>query len=143
MTTLPAASPTALVTAVIGVAVLGAMLFLLGVNVSRMRGVTAKVGGSQAPTDPASPLLIAQRAHGNASEYVPYLAVLFLVVGFGSPAWVAVPLIAGATLARLLHAYGMLTSPSLAQHGPVGMAGAMGTYLFGVALAVAAVLTLV
>lgn len=136
-------SSTALFAAVVGVAVLGAMLFLLGLNVSRMRGVTAKTGGSQAPTDPASPLLIAQRAHGNASEYVAYLAVLFLVVGFGSPAWVAVPLVAGATVARLLHAYGLLSSRSLAQHRPVGMAGAIGTYLFGIALAIAAVFTVV
>lgn len=140
MITSPSPSSTA---AVIGVAVLGAMLFLLGFNVSRMRGVTAKVGGSQAPTDPASPLLIAQRAHGNAAEYVPFLAVLFLVVGFGSPPVVAIPLIAGATVARLLHAYGMLTASSLAQESPVRMVGAMGTYLFGVALAVAAVFTLV
>lgn len=138
-----ATSSTALVAAVIGVALLGAMLFLLGFNVSRMRGVTAKVGGSQAPTDPAAPLLIAQRAHGNASEYVPTLAVLFLVVGFGSPAGVAIPLIAGATLARVLHAYGMLTSRSLAHQSVVGVAGAMGTYLFGVGLAVAAAFTLV
>lgn len=138
-----AISETALTAAVLCVAVLGAMLFLLGFNVSRMRGVTAKAGGSQMPTDPASPLLIAQRAHGNASEYVPVLIVLFLVVGFGSPAWVAVPLIVGATLARVLHAYGMLSARSLAQHNLVGMAGAMGTYLFGVALAVAAVFTLV
>lgn len=138
-----ATSSAALFAGVLGVAVLGAMLFLLGANVSRMRGVTAKVGGSQAPTDPASPLLIAQRAHGNASEYVPVLAVLFLVVGFGSPAAVAIPLIAGATLARLLHAYGMLTAQSLAQESVVRIAGAVGTYLFGVALAVAAAFTLV
>lgn len=143
MTPLSATSSTALFAAVLGVAVLGAMLFLLGFNVSRMRGVTAKVGGSQAPTDPASPLLIAQRAHGNATEYVPVLAVLFLVVGFGSPAGVAIPLIAGAVLARLVHAYGMLTARSLAQESIGRMAGAMGTYLFGVALAVAAVFTLV
>ncbi|WP_300010864.1 MAPEG family protein [Pseudonocardia sp.] len=142
MTGLPAVSSVSLAAAVVGVAVLGAMLFVLGFNVSRLRGVTAKVGGSQMPTDPASPLLIAQRAHGNASEYVAYLAVLFLVVGFGSPAWVAVPLVAGATLARLLHAYGMLSARSLAQHRPASMAGAVGTYLFGVALAVAAVFTL-
>ena len=142
MTTLSVTSSAALYAAVVGVVVLGALLFLLGFNVSRMRGVTAKVGGSQAPTDPASPLLIAQRAHGNASEYVPYLAVLFLVVGFGSPAAVAVPLIAGATLARLLHAYGMLTARTLAAESIVRMAGAMGTYLFGVALAVAAGFTL-
>jgi uncharacterized membrane protein YecN with MAPEG domain len=134
---------TALTAAVVGVAVLGALLFVLGFNVSRMRGVTAKAGGSQMPTDPASPLLIAQRAHGNASEYVPVLAVLFLVVGVGSPAIVAVPLITGAVLARLLHAYGMLSARSLAQHSLVGMAGAMGTYLFGAALSVAAVFTLV
>jgi uncharacterized membrane protein YecN with MAPEG domain len=138
-----ATSSAALFTGVLGVAVLGALLFLLGFNVSRMRGVTAKVGGSQQPTDPASPLLIAQRAHGNASEYVPYLAVLFLVVGFGSPAGVAIPLIAGAVLARLMHAYAMLSGRSLAHQSPVGIAGAMGTYLFGVALAVAAAFTLV
>jgi uncharacterized membrane protein YecN with MAPEG domain len=105
--------------------------------------VTARVGGSQAPTDPASPLLIAQRAHGNASEYVPYLAVLFLVVGFASPAALAIPLIVGATLARLLHAYGMLSAETLAAENPVRLAGAMGTYLFGAALAVAALLTVV
>jgi len=143
MSTLTATSSAALTTAVVGVAVLGAMLFVLGVNVSRMRGVTARVGGSQAPTDPASPLLIAQRAHGNASEYVPYLAVLFLVVGFASPAALAIPLIVGATLARLLHAYGMLSAETLAAENPVRLAGAMGTYLFGAALAVAALLTVV
>ena len=143
MTTLTVTSSAALTTAVIGIAVLGAMLFVLGFNVSRMRGVTAKVGGSQMPTDPASPLLIAQRAHGNASEYVPTLAVLFLIVGVGSPAAVAIPLIAGATLARLAHAYGMLRAVSLAEESKRRFAGAMGTYVFGVALAVAAVFTLV
>lgn len=142
MTPLTVISPTALFAAVTGVAVLGALLFLLGFNVSRMRGVTAKAGGSQMPTDPASPLLIAQRAHGNASEYVPYLAVLFLVVGFGSPAGVAIPLIAGAVLARLTHAYAMLSARSLAQHSVIGVVGAIGTYLFGMALAVAAAFTL-
>ncbi|MGI5128228.1 MAPEG family protein [Pseudonocardia sp. CA-107938] len=142
MTSLTVHSSTAMVAAVVGVAVLGGLLFVLGFNVSRMRGVTAKAGGSQQPTDPASPLLIAQRAHGNASEYVPYLAVLFLVVGIGSPAGVAIPLIVGATLARLMHAYGMLSSDSLAHQSLVGVVGAMGTYLFGLALAVAAAFTL-
>ena len=62
-------------TAIICTAVLAAMLFLLGLNVSRTRGLTAKAGGPQLPTDPASRLLIAIRAHGNASEYVPTLIV--------------------------------------------------------------------
>ncbi len=123
--------------ALVCTAILAALVFVLGFNVSRMRGVTAKTGGSQMPTDPASPLLIAQRAHGNAVEYIPILMVLFLLVGARSPIVVAVPLIAGATLARLLHAYGMVTARTLAAEGKLRMTGAMGTYLFGVALAVA------
>jgi len=68
-------------TAIIGTAILAAMLLVLGLNVSRMRGVTGKTGGSQFPSDPASGLLKAIRAHGNAAEYVPTLIVLFLLVG--------------------------------------------------------------
>jgi uncharacterized membrane protein YecN with MAPEG domain len=130
-------------TAITATAILGALVFVLGFNVSRMRGVTAKVGGSQMPTDPASPLLIAMRAHGNAVEYVPTLIVLFLLVGARSPAVVAIPLIVGATASRLLHAYGMLTARSLAAEGKVRFGGALGTYVFGVGLAVAAAATLV
>jgi uncharacterized membrane protein YecN with MAPEG domain len=129
-------------TAIICTAILAAMLFLLGLNVSRMRGVTAKAGGSQFPNDPASPLLIAIRAHGNAAEYIPALIVLFLLVGARSPAAVAIPLIAGATVARMVHAYGLLTARSLADATKARLAGAMGTYMFGVALAVAAAFSL-
>jgi uncharacterized membrane protein YecN with MAPEG domain len=129
-------------TAIICTAILAAMIFVLGFNVSRMRGVTAKQGGSQMPTDPASPLLIAQRAHGNAIEYVPTLMVLFLLVGARSPAWVTIPLIVGATLARMAHAYGMITAQTLAAEGKIRFAGAFGTYLFGIGLAVAAAFTL-
>jgi uncharacterized membrane protein YecN with MAPEG domain len=128
--------------AIIGTAILAALLFLLGANVSRMRGVQAKTGGPQLPTDPADRLLIAIRAHGNAAEYIPTLIVLFLLVGARSPAAVAIPLIVGATLARLLHAVGLLTASSLATAGPGRLVGALGTYLFGVALAVAAAFTL-
>jgi hypothetical protein len=129
-------------TAIICTAILTAMLFLLGLNVSRMRGVTAKAGGSQFPDDPASPLLIAIRAHGNAAEYIPALIVLFLLVGARSPAAVAIPLIAAATAARLVHAYGLLTAPSMAVTTKGRLAGAMGTYLSGVGLAVAAAFSL-
>jgi uncharacterized membrane protein YecN with MAPEG domain len=129
-------------TAIICTAILAAMLFLLGLNVSRMRGVAAKAGGSQFPDDPASPLLIAIRAHGNAAEYIPTLILLFLLVGARSPAAVAIPLIAGATAARVVHAYGLLTAPSMAAQTGGRLAGAMGTYVFGVALAVAAAFSL-
>jgi uncharacterized membrane protein YecN with MAPEG domain len=133
---------TALTTAIICTAILAAMLFLLGFNVSRMRGVTAKAGGSQFPSDPASRLLIAIRAHGNAAEYIPVLIVLFLLVGARSPAAVAIPLIVGATLARMVHAYGLLTAPSLAVQPRARLAGAAGTYFLGVGLAVAAAFSL-
>jgi uncharacterized membrane protein YecN with MAPEG domain len=133
---------TALTTAIICTAILAAMLFLLGLNVSRMRGVTAKAGSSQFPSDPASRLLIAIRAHGNAAEYIPVLIVLFLLVGARSPAAVAIPLIVGATLARMVHAYGLLTAPSLAVETKARLAGAAGTYFLGVGLAVAAALSL-
>jgi uncharacterized protein len=133
---------TALTTAIICTAILAAMLFLLGLNVSRMRGVTAKAGGSQFPSDPASRLLIAMRAHGNAAEYIPVLIVLFLLVGARSPAAVAIPLIIGATAARVVHAYGLLTAPSLAVETKARLAGAAGTYFLGVGLAVAAAFSL-
>jgi uncharacterized membrane protein YecN with MAPEG domain len=129
-------------TAIICTAILAALLFLLGFNVSRQRGATAKAGGAQMPTDPASPLLIAIRAHGNAAEYIPILIVLFLLVAARTHTWVAVPLIVGATAARLVHAYGMVTTPSLAAEAPLRLVGATGTYLFGIALAVAAALSL-
>ena len=133
---------TALTTAIICTAILAAMLFVLGWNVSRVRGVTAKAGGSQFPSDPASRLLIAIRAHGNAAEYIPVLIVLFLLVGARSPAAVAIPLIIGATGARVVHAYGMLTAPSLAIQTKARVAGAAGTYILGVGLAVAAAFSL-
>ena len=129
-------------TAIICTAILAAMLLALGFNVSRVRGAAWKTGGSQFPDDPASGLFKAIRAHGNAAEYVPTLIVLILLAGARSPAAVAIPLIAGATAARLVHAYGLLSSPSLAAPTTSRLIGALGTYLFGIGLAVTAVLSL-
>lgn len=129
-------------TAIICTAILAAMLIALGINVTRMRAVTGKAGGSQYPDDPAGGLFKAIRAHGNAAEYVPALMVLILLAGARSPAAAAIPLIVGATAARLVHAYGMLSSPSLAKPTVWRSIGASGTYLFGIGLAVAAVLSL-
>ena len=134
---------TSFTVAVVCTGVLAAMVFVLGFNVSRMRGVTAKTGGSQMPTDPASPLLIAQRAHGNAIEYVPTLIALFLLLGALADAWWVIALVVGATVARLFHAVGMLTTETLAAESHVRLAGAMGTYVFGVLLAGAAVVVAV
>ena len=67
---------------------------------------------------------------------------MFLLVGARSPAAAAIPLIVGATAARVLHAYGLLTAPSLAVTTKARLAGAAGTYLLGIGLAVAAALSL-
>lgn len=117
-------------------ATLGAAVFVLGANVSRLRGVTAAQGGEQMPADPAAPLLLAIRAHGNASEYIPTLLVLFLLAAWLQPSWWATTLILGSTIARLAHATAMLTAPSLAHESRLRLAGAMGTYVFGLALAI-------
>lgn len=123
-------------------AILAALIFALGFNVSRMRGVTAKAGGPQLPTDPADRLFIAIRAHGNAAEYVPTLIVLFLVVALRQPAWWTAVLIVGATAARLLHAAGLLAASSLAARSKPREIGAIGTYVFGLALAVVLLVSL-
>ena len=123
-------------------AVLAALVFVLGFNVSRLRGVVGKAGGSQLPIDPADRLFVAIRAHGNAAEYVPTLILLFLLVALRVPAWWTAALIIAATAARLLHAAGMLAGGNLAKESIPRMIGAAGTYLFGTALAVVLLVSL-
>jgi uncharacterized membrane protein YecN with MAPEG domain len=125
--------------AIVCTAILAALVFLLGGNVSRLRGAQAKAGRKQYPADPADPLFIAIRAHANATEYVPTLIVLFLLVGSRSPSAWSAALIIAATAARAVHAAGMLSSPTLATPTASRLIGAIGTYLAGVALAVTAV----
>jgi uncharacterized membrane protein YecN with MAPEG domain len=124
---------------IVCVALLGMLLFLLGANVTRHRALRGDTG-NQMPTDPADRMFIAQRAHGNAAEYVPTLCVLLLVCGTLSDGWWVDVLAVAAVVARLSHAVGMLTSRTLATHGPLRDIGALGTYVTGVALAVTAVL---
>jgi len=124
---------------IVCVALLGSMLFLLGANVTRHRAIRGDTG-NQMPSDPADRMFIAQRAHGNAAEYVPTLCVLILVCGTLSDGWWVDVLAVSAVVVRFSHALGMLTSRTLAAHGPLRDVGALGTYLTGVALAVTAVL---
>ena len=123
---------------IVCIALLGLPVFVLGANVTRHRIIRGATGNQQ-PTDPADRMFIAQRAHGNATEYVPTLAVLILICGSLSDSWWVDVLAIAAVAARYLHAIGMLTAKTLAGHGPVRDAGAMGTYLSGIALAVTAV----
>jgi uncharacterized membrane protein YecN with MAPEG domain len=126
---------------VVCIALMGVLLFLLGANVTRHRAIRGGTG-NQMPTDPADRLFIAQRAHGNASEYIPTLAVLIVVCAVLTDGWWLDALAIAALAARSLHAFGILTSKTLASHGPVRDLGAMGTYLTGVLLGVTALVAL-
>lgn len=128
-------------TVIICLALMGILVFVLGANVTRHRAIRGDTG-PQMPTDPADRLLIAQRAHGNAIEYVPTLAVLLLVCSTLTGGWWLDALAIAATAARYLHALGMLRSTTLAAHGPLRDTGAMVTYLSGVALGVTALVAL-
>jgi uncharacterized membrane protein YecN with MAPEG domain len=119
---------------------MGILLFLLGANVTRQRALRG--GGNQAPTDPADPLLIAIRAHGNAAEYIPTMIVLLLVCSTLSDSWLIGALAIAALVVRSMHAVSMLTAKSLATHGPLRDIGALGTYIVGVAIGVTAIVTI-
>jgi uncharacterized membrane protein YecN with MAPEG domain len=123
-------------TVIVCIALMGILIFVLGANVTRHRAIRGKTGETQLPTDPADKLFIAQRAHGNASEYVPTLIGLLIVCSTLTDGWWLDVLAVVATVARFTHAYGMLTSKTLAAHGPVRDSGAIFTYASGVALAI-------
>jgi len=124
--------------AIVCTALLGVLLFALGLSVSAARGRSGLIGGS--PSDPADPLYKRIRAHGNTSEYAPMLAVLFLLLGERNPAgWVTWTMII-AVACRYLLVAGFLLSPTLAKPHPLRFVGAAGTYLTGIVLCVAAFL---
>ena len=121
-------------TAIVCTALLALLVFVLGVNVSRLRGSAT----SQLPTALDDRLFVAIRAHGNATEYVPTWAVLILLVGSRDPApWMLAAFVV-ATIARYVHAFGVLQAADMGRPAPLRMVGAMGTYLSGIVLVVAA-----
>lgn len=128
-------------TVIVCIALMGILVFVLGANVTRHRAIRGDTG-NQMPTNPADRMFIAQRAHGNATEYVPTLIGLLIVCSTLTDGWWLDTLAVVAVVARYLHAFGMLSSKTLASHGPVRDSGAMFTYLSGVALAVTAVVSL-
>jgi uncharacterized membrane protein YecN with MAPEG domain len=123
-------------TVVVCIALMGILLFLLGANVTRNRAVRG--AGNQQPTDPADVLLVAVRAHGNAAEYIPTLAVLLLVCSSLTDGWWLNTLAIAALAARVMHGAGMIASKSMANRTVPKDLGAMLTYVVGVALGVTA-----
>ena len=124
--------------ALVCTALLGLLVFGLGLGVSALRGSTNTNIGHQ--LDPSDRLHKMVRAHGNAAEYAPMLAILMLAVaGRGATPWMVWTFVA-ATLSRYLHAAGMLLSSSLDRPQPLRFVGALGTYVTGLALVVALLL---
>ncbi len=125
--------------AVVCVALLGILLFGLGLLVSLRRGSENKTTGFD--PDPTNSLNKAMRAHGNTAEYAPFLAVLFLYVASTDPAaWVGWVIMA-ITLCRYLIVVGLLAGATMDKPHPLRFVGALGTYAGGLALSIATALT--
>ncbi len=116
-------------------AILGLLLFGLGLTVSVLRGKFAIHIGY--PDDPKHMMHRVVRAHGNTTEYAPFLAVLFLYLGARQPAAWVLWTIGLTTAARILIVIGLLGSGTLARPHPIRFIGALGTYLGGIALTAA------
>ena len=123
-------------TAIICTALLGLLVFGLGFAVSGTRGATDKAIGFD--PDPRDRLHKLVRAHANTPEYAPMLGVLMLLVGTREPATWVLGAMWVATASRYSLALGLILSPTLEKPHPLRFVGALGTYLAGIALCVAA-----
>ena len=126
---------------VICTSVLALLIFLLGFLISMVRGQTGIIYYGGSLDDPTSFLTKVVRALGNTVEFVPILAVMFLYLGTTNPdGWVCWAIII-ATVSRVLMVIGFLTAETLAKIHPLKAVGAIGTYLSGIALCVAMVMS--
>lgn len=112
---------------------LGLLVFGLGLGVSVVRGQTNRTIGYE--DDPSDRLHKWVRAHANACEFAPMLAVLiYALASTGHSGWHSFLFVA-AVVSRYLHAAGMILSPTLANGHPLRFAGALGTFVVGLLLA--------
>lgn len=116
------------------VAVLGLLIFVLGLAVSAARGRAKVLIGVTGDADAMLNRLV--RAHGNTTEYAPYLAILFLLHGALNPSTLILWLMGLATVSRVLFALGLVTARSLSKPAPLRFVGALGTYVVGIWLSV-------
>jgi len=115
------------------IGLLGFLLLALGFGVSSTRGSSETLIGHS--SDPNDSLHRWVRAHGNAAEYIPILAILMWLAGNGEPAgWVTIVIVI-VTVCRFSHAIGMIARGPLDEANPFRFVGALGTYLGGAILA--------
>jgi uncharacterized protein len=115
------------------VGILAMLLFGLGLAVSGARG-KFNVGIGTTP-DPDHPLNRLVRAHGNTTEYAPFLAILFLIHGLQQPSNLITGLMIAATAFRVIFVFGFLTAATLTRPSVFRFIGALGTYVTGLWLA--------
>ena len=125
--------------AVVCVALLGILIIGLGFMVTVTRGNTNRLSGYK--DDPEDRLYKVIRAHGNTVEYAPIVALLILYLGTTDPASWVVWTMWITTIARYLIAIGIIVSPTMDKPHPLRFIGALGTYLGGLVLCAAALLT--
>ncbi len=118
-------------------AILGALVFMLGLLVSLLR-FRCKVGAG-AGSDKNALLNRVIRAHGNTTEFAPFLAILFLYLGSHEPSDLVLGLILVATLCRCLLVAGLIGYSNMNRPNPLRFVGALGTYLTGAGLCLALV----
>jgi uncharacterized membrane protein YecN with MAPEG domain len=125
--------------AIVCAALLGLLLFGLGLNVSMQRRKNQRsIGHDVSPVDP---LHRAVRAHANTAEYAPFFAVLFLWYATKpAPMWIVATIVL-ATIARFALAGGLLFGPSLNRANPARYFGALFTYICGLVLAAGLLVT--
>ena len=122
-------------TATVCAAALCSLVFVLGGNVSRLRGASSH----QFPSSPEDPLFVAIRTHGNAAEYNPALALLIVLVALQEPSgWLQSVYVIGVG-ARLVHAVALITTGDMSRNTVGRTVAAVGTYATGIVLSGAAV----
>lgn len=125
--------------AIVCTALLGLLLFGLGLHVSLQRRSTRRSIGHDA--SPVDPLHRAVRAHANTAEYAPFFAVLFLWYATRpAPTWIVATIVL-ATVARFALAGALLFGPSLNRPNPARFLGALFTYICGLVLAAGLLVT--
>ncbi len=125
--------------AIICTALLGLLVFGLGLFVSAGRGSANTPYGQK--DDPSDTLYHRVRAHGNSIEYAPMLAGLMLYLGSQDPAAWIVGTFVIVTFARYLIVAGILIPDSMETPNPMRFIGALVTYLGGFALVIATTMT--
>lgn len=119
------------------IGLLGLLVVGLGFGVSMVRTSTKRNIGYD--NDPTDQLYKWVRAHANACEFAPMLAILILALAYTDHTdWGGI-LFPAAVVVRYLHAAGMILSPTLDKAQPLRFIGATGTYLVGIALSLVAI----